>query len=135
MISDAIAECLEDESDIILVYKKATDTLFEDILQADGIIICSPEYFGYMCGAIKDFFDRTYYLARAVELNKPYALIVCCENDGTGTERSIDTIARGYILKKALDTLIIKEKNIASQLSDARELGIGFATGIKLGIF
>jgi len=135
MISDAIAESLKDELDIILVYKKATETLFEDVIQADGIIICSPEYFGYMCGAIKDFFDRTYYLARAIELNKSYALVICCENDGTGTERSIDTIARGYILKKALDALIIKEKNISVQIDEARELGIGFATGIKLGIF
>ena len=23
-----------------------------------GIVICSPEYFGYMAGGVKDFFDR-----------------------------------------------------------------------------
>lgn len=125
----------EKENDISIRFRKAFDTHQEDIQWADGLIIATPEYFGNMSGAVKDFFDRTYYPARDLEINIPYALIICCDNDGTGAERNIQTIATGYILRKSLDTLIIKEKNIPEETGKAAELGETFAAGISLGIF
>lgn len=115
--------------------KKAFDTHLEDVIWADGIILCTPEYFGNMSGAIKDFFDRTYYPAREIELVKPFALMICCENDGTGAERNIMTLANGYVLKKVLDTLIIKEKDLHESLEIVREQAQTFAAGLSMGIF
>ena len=40
--------------------KRATDTTAQDLKKCGALVICSPEYFGYMAGAVKDFFDRTY---------------------------------------------------------------------------
>jgi len=115
--------------------KKALGTTLQDVLMADALIIATPEYFGTMSGAMKDFFDRTYYPAREQNLNKPYALIISCENDGTGAERQIETIATGYVLRKTLDTLIVKESELEQRVSEAEELGQTFASGLALGIF
>jgi hypothetical protein len=88
-----------------------------------------------MAGAIKDFFDRTYYPARDRNINLPYALIIGCGNDGTGAERGIETLDTGYVLKKTLETLIVKEDDLNKGLPKAQELGQTFAAGIDLGIF
>lgn len=123
------------EEEIDIRYKRPVETSLEDVIWADGIIIGTPEYFGNMCGALKDFFDRTYYPARKLGINLPYTLFICCENDGSGAERNVDTIASGYILKKALNTLIIKEKDLKSRLSELEEMGNTFAAGLSMGIF
>ena len=47
-----------------VVLKNAADATLEDLIDCDGLVIGSPEYFGSMAGMIKDFFDRTYESAR-----------------------------------------------------------------------
>jgi multimeric flavodoxin WrbA len=123
------------EHEVEVRIKKAFGTTFQDMMMADALILATPEYFGTMSGAMKDFFDRTYYPAREQHVNKPYALIISCENDGTGAERQIETIATGYVLRKALDTLIIKEHELEQHMAEAEELGQTFASGLAMGIF
>lgn len=123
------------EADIEMRFRKAVDSDLEDVKWADGIVICTPEYFGNMCGAIKDFFDRTYYPARELAINKPYVLFICCENDGSGAQRNVETIATGYILRKALDTIIVKEKDLENQISFVEEQAQTFAAGLAMDIF
>lgn len=123
------------ETSVEVRFKNALATTITDIKSIDGLIIISPEYFGYMAGAIKDFFDRTFYAARDLNINLPYALIIGCENDGSGAQRGIEAIAKGYVLKKALDIVIVKNKDINNGLLKAHELGQAFSAGIALGIF
>ena len=54
-----------------VILKKAGDASLEDLLQADGLAIGTPENFGYMSGMIKDFFDRTYVAAQDKVFRKP----------------------------------------------------------------
>ncbi|HUH73565.1 MAG TPA: NAD(P)H-dependent oxidoreductase [Chitinophagales bacterium] len=134
-LAQASYQGVNKESDIEVRQKKALDANLEDVIWADGVILATPEYFGNMCGALKDFFDRTYYHARNIEINKPYALIISCENDGTNAERNVQSIASSYTLKKALDTLIAKDNDHENDLVKADELGQTFAAGLSLGIF
>ena len=68
---------LESLSFIDSVVEFNTDEeLIQHIENCDGLIIVTPEYFGTMSGAVKAFFDRTYYPAREQNIKLPFALII-----------------------------------------------------------
>lgn len=115
--------------------KTAVDANLEDLLWCDGLIIASPENFGYMCGMIKDFFDRTYYPAEPYQLNRPYGLLVSAGNDGSGAIREMDRILSGYPMKKVLPDVVAKGEIRPNHLKAATESGEGLASGLVLGIF
>ena len=134
-LAEACLTGIQKEEGLEIRFQKASDTVLEDVLWADGIILVTAEYFGYMSGAMKDFFDRTYYPARDRNINIPYALLVCSETDGTGCVRSIESLAPSYTLRRALEPLLIKEHVLEAGLSLAEEQGQTFAAGLVMGIF
>jgi len=114
---------------------KAAEADLEDLLWCDAVMFGTPENFGYMSGALKDFYDRTFYPAEPYELNRPYALFVSAGNDGTGAVRECDRILLGYPMKKAMDPFIARGQITEEHLSQAKELGQTLACGLAMGIF
>ena len=47
-----------------VVMKRAVDATGEDLLACDVVAIGTPNYFSYMSGLVKDFFDRAWPMAR-----------------------------------------------------------------------
>ena len=115
--------------------KRAFDTTLEDLIACDGVVFGTAEYNGYMSGALKDLFDRTFYPAQGKLTNKPYAVVVSAGNDGTFAVQFIDRIARGYPLKRVAEPVIVVGE--VTEVAEARcdELGETFAAGLALGIF
>ena len=114
---------------------RAFDAAAADLLSCDGLLIGTPENFGYMSGAIKDFFDRTYDEVRERQLNLPYALFISAGNDGTGAVREIDRILKGYPMRKVAEPVIVKGEIGEDDLRACEELGETVATGLSMGIF
>jgi NAD(P)H-dependent FMN reductase len=56
MLVDKCEIGIRKEKDIVLQCKAAKNATIEDVLWANGIIIATPEYFGYMSGCYKRFF-------------------------------------------------------------------------------
>ncbi len=81
--------------------QRAFETKLDDLLWADGLLLGTPENFGYMSGALKDFFDRTFYPAQGQVNGLPYAVFISAGNDGSGALNGIERIARGYPFKSA----------------------------------
>ena len=134
-LAEACFEGIIQQNEVAVFFKRAFSTTLQDVLNCDSLLIVTPEYFGTMSGAMKDFFDRTYYPAREKNVNLPYALMVCCENEGRGTQRDVEKIASGYVLRKALDPMIIRDNEIETRRLEAVEFGQTFAAGLAMGIF
>ena len=136
-MAEAVAAGVEDAPDSEAILKRALDTLAADIRTCDAVVFCSPEYFGYMSGAIKDLFDRTYEELRddPRSLKKPYCIIVSAGNDGTGAVRQIEKLCKGYNFKKVQHPIIAKGPVTDDILAKCRELGATLAEGINAKIF
>ena len=114
---------------------RAFDATLQDLLWCKGLIFGTPENFGYMSGALKDFFDRTFYPAEPYQLNLPYGVFISAGNDGTGALREIDRIALGYPLRKVADAVIGRGEPGKADISRCSDLGLALAAGLNMGIF
>jgi len=134
-MAQAVLRGAQQEPDTETKLKRAFDTTLEDLLTCDGILIGTPENFGSLSGAVKDFFDRTYYPAEGKTTGLPYALFVSADNDGTGAVMQTERIATGYGWKRIADPVIARKKLSENALKECEELGAAMAAGLALGIF
>lgn len=125
----------EDLEAVEVRYLMAAEAGPDDLLWADGLLLGTPENFGYMSGAMKDFLDRTFYPVEGRILSLPYAIFISAGNDGTGAVRAIRRIAGGYPFREVQDPLIARGEVTAEHLIRAEELGLTLAAGLDAGIY
>ena len=123
------------DTGIELTSRHALDCGPDDLLRAEGILLGTPEHFGYMAGALKDFFDRTYYSVEGKTQGLPYALFISAGNDGSGAQRSVERIVTGYGWTAVAPALIAIGAPDESVLQQAYALGATLAAGLEAGIF
>ncbi|MEY4054931.1 MAG: hypothetical protein RL519_266 [Pseudomonadota bacterium] len=119
----------------------------EDLLQAKGYLFACPENLGTMSGAMKEFFDRSYYPVLGQIEGRPYATMIAAGSDGHGAQAQLDRIVTGWRLRRVAEPMIV---NLAVQTSEAilapklvptealvaaGALGAALAEGITTGIF
>jgi multimeric flavodoxin WrbA len=137
-MAEAVAEGAASIENVKVILKKAADATLQDLLNCSGLAIGSPEYFGYMAGMIKDFFDRTYYNKahkRKECFKKPYVVFISASNDGTGANTQIEKICTGFTFKKVSEPLIARGEVTSEVLEKCNRLGQLIAAGCEMGIF
>ncbi len=146
-MADAATEGARSGKELEVLFTDASQATTEQVLLADGYIFATPENLAAMSGAMKSFFDRTYYSVLDQIVSRPYAIMVCAGSDGQNAVRQIQRIATGWRLKEVAPPLIVcthaqtperiaQPKIIAADdLQRCYELGATLAAGIGLGIY
>jgi multimeric flavodoxin WrbA len=122
-------------NDVDVRFLRASQAGPEDLLWANGLLLATPENFGYMSGALKDFLDRTFYAVEGKILPLPYSVLISAGNDGSGALRAIRRIAGGYPFQEVQEPLVAQGTITNTHLQRAEEIGLSLSAGLEAGIY
>lgn len=106
------------------VLKKAGDTVADDILQADTIVIGTPNCFDYMAGMVKDLLDRVWYTIRGKVAGKSYALFTTAGAANNHALTRIDGLFRYLGMRKVSEDIVARGKPTPETLAECRQMGV-----------
>jgi multimeric flavodoxin WrbA len=84
-----------------------------------------------MAGALKDFFDRTYYPTQGKVTGKPYAAFVSAGGSGRPALNSIESMCDSFRFKRAAHPVLAGGKPSPEILEDCRRLGRVLAEAVS----
>ena len=132
-MAEAVARGASAEEGVRVVVKRCADAGPDDVLAADGLILGTPENFGYMSGMMKDFLERVFYACEGRVEGRPYALFVGAGQDGSGAQSSLERIVTGLRLRKAQEAIVCVGDLTPDIVARCETLGATFAAGLALG--
>ena len=146
-MAEAAARGAGSEPEVEVEFIHAAKAGPDELLESDGYIFATPENLAMMSGMMKDFFDRTYYVALDRIVGRPYAVLICAGSDGENAARQIQKIAAGWRLKAIAEPIIVcthaqtPEAIVAPKqigefdLQRCEQIGATLAAGLTLGIY
>lgn len=93
VIEGANFEGLEE---VEVVVREALEATADDLLSADGYVLGTTANFGYISGALKHFFDTTFYAVEGATAKRPFSYWIHGGYDTTGAEQAMRSITTGY---------------------------------------
>ena len=116
--------------------KRAHKATWQDLKTAKGIAIGTPDYFDYMAGTVKDFFDRIFYDSQSKIKGSLVADIPCVffASGGTGgmpAIESLKSIAQSFKFK-LIDFIAIGSQLSNADLQKCEKLGMTLAESVLM---
>ncbi len=124
-----------DIQDVEVRMLRAADAGVTELSWAHGLIVGTPENFGYMSGAMKDFFDRVYYPCEGRLEGLPFAVFIGAGNDGSGALRAVRRITSGLALKEVQEPVVCSSVLDEGVIEQCEQLGMSLAAGLEVGVF
>lgn len=129
------AQAATDGGDVRVRLLRCAEAVAQDVLEADALVLATPENFGYMSGMMKDFLERIYYACEGRVAGRPWALLVRAGQDGAGAIASVERIVTGLRLKKVQEPILALKEVSPAILAQCEALGAALAAGLALGVY
>jgi len=128
--AEAVAQGTKDVSGTETVLKEAMRAGTEDLLSCDAIAIGTADYFSYMAGGLKDFFDRTFYPTQGAVTDKPCGIFVTHGGGGKAVE-SVKNICNTFKFNIIANPVLVKNRPNTQATADLMNLGRLLAEAAK----
>ena len=80
----------------------------DDLLACDAIAVGSPDFFSYMAGGLKDFFDRSFYPTQNQVNELPCGIFVSHGGGGKPAAKSIEEMCKTFKFKLLGDPILVR---------------------------
>jgi flavorubredoxin len=107
--AEALAKGARSIAGTEVVIKEALKADAKDLLECDGVALGTADYFSYMAGGLKDFFDRTFYPTQGEVTDKPCVIFLTHGGGGRAVD-SVKKIAASFKLKEVVEPVLVKGK-------------------------
>ena len=124
--AEAVAQGAKDIGQTEVVLKEGLQATTEDLLACDAIAVGTPDYFSYMAGGLKDFFDRTYYPTQGSVTDKPCGIFVTHGGGGRAVD-SVKSVCSSFKFKSVVEPVLVKNAPDAEARAALMSLGRALA--------
>lgn len=125
-LARAVAEGAKGIEGVIVEMKRVNYATIEDLISCDGVAVGSPNYFGYMAGIMKDFFDKAWSV-RDKLAGKPFVAFTCGGGARNTALLSIEHVLYAFKMEKVTEGIAwgLRDHGPPAErdLSELRKLG------------
>ncbi len=121
-MAEAVAGGAREVAGTEVAVKPGLEATMEDLLGCDAVALGSPDYFSYIAGGLKDFFDRTYYPTQGKVTGKPCACFASAGGPPTVVLEVLDRMCRAFKLQ-SVGSVGCSGKPSADIKQECRNLG------------
>jgi len=105
--AEAVAQGAGQVAGTEVVLKEALAATQEDLLGCGAVAVGTPDYFSYMAGGLKDFFDRTFYPTQGSVTDKPCGIFVTHGGGGKAVD-SVKAVCGSFKFKVLGEPVLVK---------------------------
>jgi len=128
--AEAVARGAKSVAGTAVTVKEALKATEKDLLSCDALAVGTPDYFSYMAGGLKDFFDRAYYPTQGQVTDKPCGIFVTHGGGGKAVA-SVESICGSFKFRIVGPPVLVKNRPDAEADTRLAELGVKLVEAVK----
>ena len=121
-LANAIADGSRQVKDVLVTIKRIDYTTVQDFISCDAVAFGSPNYFGYMAGMIKDFFDKAWSVRNNV-VGKAAVAFTSGGGNSNSALISIENMISSFKLEKVAEGVVSAGKPNEQDMKKCKDLG------------
>jgi multimeric flavodoxin WrbA len=121
--AEAVAGGAKEAGGATVIIKEALKATSEDLISCDVLAVGTPDYFSYMAGGLKDFFDRTFYPTQGSVTDKPCGIFVTHGGGGGKAVESVKSICATFKFRIIGEPVLVKHKPDEKAIAALKNLG------------
>ena len=121
-LADSVVEGASGVDGVSAKKKRVDYATVNDFIFCDAVAFGSPNYFSYMAGLMKDFFDKALSIREKVA-GKPSGAFTSGGGSSDTALASLEKMITSFKLEKAVDGIVSQGEPSEEHLRDCRKLG------------